>query len=47
MSPGRQGNAGARRLYERTGYTETARRPIVKDGWDCASDEWVLLVKPL
>ena len=41
------GNEGARRLYERTGYTETARRPIVKDGWDCASDEWVLLVKRL
>ncbi len=40
-------NAGARRLYERTGYAETARRPIVKDGWDCASDEWVLLVKRL
>ncbi len=41
------GNEGARRLYERTGYAETARRPIVKDAWDCASDEWVLLVKPL
>ena len=41
------GNEGARRLYERTGYVETARRPIVKDGWDCASDEWVLLVKRL
>ena len=41
------GNEGARRLYERIGYVETTRRPIVKDGWDCASDEWVLLVKPL
>ncbi len=41
------GNAGARRLYERTGYVETARRAIVKDGWDCDSDEWMLLVKPL
>lgn len=40
-------NAGARRLYERTGYVETARRAIVKDGWDCASDEWVLMVKQL
>jgi len=40
-------NAGARRLYERIGYGETARRPIVKDGWDCESDEWVLLVKRL
>jgi ribosomal protein S18 acetylase RimI-like enzyme len=41
------GNAGARRLYERNGYVEVARRAIVKDGWDCDSDEWVLLVKPL
>ena len=41
------GNAGARRLYERTGYVETARRAIVKEGWDCDSDEWVLLVKRL
>jgi ribosomal protein S18 acetylase RimI-like enzyme len=41
------GNAGARRLYERTGYAETARRPIVKDGWECESDEWMLLVKQL
>lgn len=41
------GNAGARRLYERTGYAETARRPVVKDGWECDSDEWVLLVKQL
>ena len=41
------GNEGARRLYERTGYAETARRPIVKHGWDCASADWVLLVKQL
>ena len=41
------GNAGARRLYERIGYAETARRDIVKDGWDCDSAEWVLMVKPL
>ncbi|MCH8169170.1 MAG: GNAT family N-acetyltransferase [Proteobacteria bacterium] len=41
------GNAGARRLYQRTGYVEIARREIVKDGWECASDEWVLLIKRL
>ncbi len=41
------GNEGARRLYERTGYVEIARRAIVKDGWDCDSDEWVLLIKRL
>lgn len=40
-------NTGARRLYERTGYTEMARRPIVREGWACASTEWVLLVKRL
>ena len=41
------GNAGARRLYQRTGYVEIARRAIVKNGWECASDEWVLLIKRL
>ncbi len=41
------GNEDARRLYERTGYVEIARRAIVKDGWECASDEWVLLIKRL
>ena len=41
------GNVGARRLYERVGYVETARRAIVKAGWECDSDEWVLLVKRL
>ena len=40
-------NEGARRLYERIGYAETARRAVVKNGWDCDSTEWVLLVKPL
>jgi len=38
-------NSGARRLYERIGYGEVARRPIVKEGWSCDSDEWVLLTK--
>ena len=28
------GNAGARRLYQRTGYVEIARREIVKDVWE-------------
>jgi ribosomal protein S18 acetylase RimI-like enzyme len=41
------GNTGARRLYERIGYAETARRDLVKDGWACDSDEWVLMIKPL
>jgi len=38
-------NAGARRLYERCGYVERARRPMVKDAWVNAGDNWVLLVK--
>jgi ribosomal protein S18 acetylase RimI-like enzyme len=40
-------NAGARRLYGRVGYAETARRPVVTNGWRCASADWVLLIKPL
>lgn len=38
-------NTGARRLYERTGYRETARRAMVKNGWDNPGENWVLLVK--
>ena len=40
-------NTGARRLYERCGYRERARRPLVKEQWDNAGSEWVLLVKSL
>jgi ribosomal protein S18 acetylase RimI-like enzyme len=40
-------NTGARRLYQRTGYAEIARRPMVKEAWICASTEWILLVKRL
>jgi ribosomal protein S18 acetylase RimI-like enzyme len=36
-------NVGARRLYERLGYRERSRRPMVKDGWAHDGDEWVLL----
>ena len=39
-------NAGARRLYERCGYREIARRAMIKEGWDGAGSAWVLLVKP-
>jgi len=41
------GNPGAMRLYERSGYRETARRPIVRDGWDCTGRDWVLLIRQL
>ncbi len=40
-------NLGARRLYERVGYREIARRPIVKEDWACESSETVLLMKEL
>jgi ribosomal protein S18 acetylase RimI-like enzyme len=38
-------NVGARRLYERMGYAETAKRPMVKEGWINDGTEWVLLTK--
>lgn len=40
-------NTGARRLYERKGYSERARRPMVKEGWRNDGREWVLLTKDL
>jgi ribosomal protein S18 acetylase RimI-like enzyme len=38
-------NTGARRLYERSGYREDARRKMVKDGWEHAGTDWVLMIK--
>jgi ribosomal protein S18 acetylase RimI-like enzyme len=40
-------NTGARRLYERCGYREVARRRMVKDGWEHPGSEFVLLTKRL
>ena len=40
-------NAGARRLYERCGYSQSATRPIVKEGWKNDGTLWVLLTKSL
>jgi ribosomal protein S18 acetylase RimI-like enzyme len=39
------GNDGARRLYERCGYREIARRRKVKEDWATSGTNWVLLVK--
>jgi ribosomal protein S18 acetylase RimI-like enzyme len=39
-------NTGARRLYERTGYREAARRKMVKQGWQHPGTDWVLMTKP-
>ena len=38
-------NTGARRLYERTGYREVARRRKVKEDWQNPGTDWVLMVK--
>ncbi len=38
-------NSGARRLYERNGYRERARRAMVKEAWQNPGREWVLLVR--
>jgi ribosomal protein S18 acetylase RimI-like enzyme len=40
-------NTGARRLYERCGYGEAARRKIVKAQWQHPATDWVLLTKRL
>lgn len=40
-------NLGARRLYEAVGYSERARRRMVKDEWENEGYEWVLLTKDL
>src|SRR5688572_13104762 len=38
-------NVGARRLYERCGYIRLATRPMVKEDWENAGQEWILLAK--
>ena len=38
-------NRGARRLYERLGYEETASRPMVKEQWQNGGENWVLMIK--
>jgi GNAT superfamily N-acetyltransferase len=40
-------NTGARRLYERCGYREVARRRMVKEDWEHPGTDWVLLTKLL
>ena len=41
------GNGGAARLYARSGYVETARRPLVPFPGYRRRGDWVLMVKPL
>jgi ribosomal protein S18 acetylase RimI-like enzyme len=40
-------NDGARRLYERCGYSERARLPMVKEKWVNDGTHWLLLTKDL
>jgi ribosomal protein S18 acetylase RimI-like enzyme len=37
----------ARRLYAAKGYTEIARRPVVKGDWRVDASEWILMTKSL
>jgi ribosomal protein S18 acetylase RimI-like enzyme len=38
-------NPGARRLYERQGCREIARRVMEKESWENEGQHWVLLAK--
>jgi ribosomal protein S18 acetylase RimI-like enzyme len=38
-------NIAARRLYERSGYRESARRTMIKEDWINEGREWLLLTK--
>jgi len=40
-------NTGAIRFYERHGFRESSRRPMVKGGWHGVGEDWVLLTKTL
>jgi ribosomal protein S18 acetylase RimI-like enzyme len=40
-------NSRARKLYERSGYVELARRPMIREGWLTPGRQWILLTKTL
>ena len=40
-------NPGARRLYEHLGYEEVAAWPMVKEQWQNAGENWVLMIRGL
>ncbi len=40
-------NVGARRLYERHGFSEHSTRPIIKEDWEHSGNTWVLMLKHL
>lgn len=41
------GNTGARRLYRRSGYSQVATRPMVKETWQSSGKNWLLLTKTI
>lgn len=38
-------DAASLRFFERHGFSEAARRPMVKDGWETPGSDWILLKK--
>ncbi|TCS63175.1 acetyltransferase (GNAT) family protein [Primorskyibacter sedentarius] len=40
-------NVGAIRLYHNCGFSQVARRPMVKGDWDGPGGDWILMLKPL
>jgi ribosomal protein S18 acetylase RimI-like enzyme len=38
-------NPGAQRLYDRLGYSEVARRPMIREQWQNDGRNWVLMIK--
>lgn len=40
-------NVDAIRLYYRSGFSDMARRPMVKGDWTGPGKDWVLMVKPI
>ncbi|MEM7464227.1 MAG: GNAT family N-acetyltransferase, partial [Pseudomonadota bacterium] len=41
------GNKGAHKLYEKFGFTEKSRRPIIRENWATDSREWILMTKSI
>jgi hypothetical protein len=40
-------NTGARRLYERCGYSKRATRLMVKENWENEGQSWMFMTKGL
>lgn len=38
-------NRGARKLYDRLGYEEAARRPMIREQWQSDGRNWALMIK--